>query len=124
MTKRAIAALAAALMVLGAAGCAHRADRADYAYDGSEWDGPRQPYAGELRGPGVGLLDPWLRETPEGRAVVTLGFQDAAQGMVSEDVAHRANIWFRRYADENCDMRITDPEIRTALVTATGRYLR
>ena len=67
---------------------------------------------------------PGCSTRPEGRAVVTLGFSEAANGLVSEDVAHRANIWFRRYADENCDMRVTDPEIRTALVTATGRYLR
>ena len=82
------------------------------------------PYRGDLRGPGLEILDPWLRETREGRAIVTLGFSDAAEGFVSEDTAHRANIWFRRYADENCDMRITDPEIRTALVAAAGRYLR
>jgi hypothetical protein len=56
--------------------------------------------------------------------VVTLGFREAGEGFVSEDVAHRANIWFRRYADEDRDMRITDPEIRTALVQAAGRYLR
>lgn len=115
-------ALLAALAALG--GCAHSPDQGDYAYEGREWGGPRAPYGGELRGPGLDTLDPWLRETAEGRAVVTLGFQEAAEGFVSEDVAHRANIWFRRYADENCDMKVTDPEIRTALVTASGRYLR
>lgn len=95
----------------------------DYAYWGRDWR-DRRPYEGPLAGPGVAILDPWLRETPEGRAVVTLGFRDAAEGEVSEDVAHRANIWFRRYADSDRDMRITDPEIRTALVAAAGRYLR
>ena len=53
-----------------------------------------------------------------------MGFMAAAEGFVSEDTAHRANIWFRRYADQDRDMRITDPEIRTALVVAAGRYLR
>lgn len=108
----------AAFAALGASGCA-----SDYAYRGDEW-ATRRPYAGELRGPGVDILDPWLIETPEGRAVVTLGFRDAGNGFVSEDVAHRANIWFRRYADHDCDMRVTDVEIRTALVAAAGRYLR
>ena len=95
-----------------------------YGYDGREWAGERQPYRGELQGPGIALLDPWLLETEEGRAVVTLGFYDAAEGYVSEAIAHRANIWFRRYADHDGDQRITDPEIRTALVAAAGRYLR
>ena len=113
--------LVSALGALATSGCAtHRG----YAYDGGDWAGPRRPYEGELSGPGVALLDPWLVETAEGRAVVTLGFSEAANGVVSEDVAHRANIWFRRYADENCDLRVTDAEIRTALVTATGHYLR
>jgi hypothetical protein len=109
-----------ALGALAAGGCA---TTGDYGYDGAEYGGQRLPYDGELTGPGVALLDPWLLETEEGRAVVTLGFSEAANGVISEDVANRANIWFRRYADENCDMRITDPEIRTALVTAAGRYL-
>lgn len=120
MNKRAITLLAA-FGALAASGCA---TSRDHAYDGGDWAGPRRAHDGELNGPGVALLDPWLLETREGRAVVTLGFSEAANGIVSEDVAHRANIWFRRYADENCDMRITDPEIRTALVSAAGQYLR
>ena len=129
MTKRTILMLAAGLAA-PLAGCydpeAHVATVPpdQMVYQGGEWDTPREVYAGELTGPGVALLDPWLRETREGRAVVTLGFGEAASGFVSEDVAHRVNIWFRRYADQNCDMVITDPEIRTALVTATQRYLR
>ena len=112
-------AMAFFLAAAGLGGCAAPQQRT---YDGNAWAN-RQPYAGELNGPGVALLDPWLLETPEGRAIVTLGFRDAAGGHVSEDVAHRANIWFRRYADHDCDMRVTDPEIRTALVAAAGRYL-
>lgn len=113
------------LLMLGgaallASGCAYN----DYAYGGSEWTGERQPYSGALHGEGLETLDRWLADTREGRAIVTLGFREAAEGEVSEDVAHRANIWFRRYADSNRDMRITDEEIRIALVTAAGRYLR
>ncbi len=96
-----------------------------YAYRGDAWAGDeRRPHRGELTGPGVEVLDDWLKETAEGRAIVTLGFRDAGNGEVSEDVAHRANIWFRRYADGDRDMILTDPEIRTALVAAAGRYLR
>ena len=124
MDRRAIISLAAAVATLGATACATGRSHDAYAYDGADWSGSRRAYEGELHGPGVQLLDPWLTETAEGRAVVTLGFREAARGYVSEDVAHRANIWFRRYADENCDMRITDPEIRTALVAAAGQYLR
>ena len=95
-----------------------------YSYRGQNWPPERRrPHDGELRGPGIEILDDWLKETREGRAVVTLGFRDAGEGMVSEDVAHRANIWFRRYADRDRDMILTDPEIRTALVAAAGRYL-
>ena len=112
------------LAALAAGGCAYDRHHGRYAYGGSEWAGPRQVYQGELHGPGVAMLDPWLRETREGRAVVTLGFRDAARGFVSEDLAHRANIWFRRYADQDCDLRITDPEIRVALVAASRRHLR
>lgn len=95
----------------------------DYAYAGRDWR-ERRPYEGELVGPGVDQLDPWLRETPEGRTIVTLGFQDAADGEVSTETADRANIWFRFYADGDRDMRITDPEIRTALVAAAAPYRR
>jgi hypothetical protein len=144
MRQRRIMALAAATAAFVTSGCyddyyrpghgyyAYPATSAypaypDYppaAYQGREWSQPRQAYAGELTGPGAELLDPWLAETAEGRAVVTVGFNSAAEGVVSEDVAHRANIWFRRYADQNRDMRFTDGEIRNALVAAAAPYLR
>ena len=102
------------------------------AQSGSQWgyqwssntsSAPRQPHVTELSGPGVPMLDEWLKDTPEGRAIVTMGFRDAANGEVSEDVAQRANLWFRHYADQNRDMTLTDDEIRTSLVSAAGRYL-
>lgn len=98
-------------------------------YQGTQWAtppapmAPRQAYTGELTGPGVPILDEWLRDTAEGRAIVTLGFRDAVHGVVGEDVAQRANLWFRHYADQNRDMTLTDDEIRTSLVAAAGRYL-
>jgi len=124
MPQRAFLFLATGLAALGVTACAHDSYSGRHAYRGSEWSGPRQAYQGDLHGPGLAILDPWLKETREGRAVVTLGFRDAARGFVSEDVAHRANIWFRRYADQDCDLRITDPEIRTALAAAAHRYMR
>jgi hypothetical protein len=117
--------------VLSLAACAYdgRGHGYGYAYHGRNWapgTHPRspRPHQGALTGPGVEILDEWLRDTREGRAIVSLGFRDARHGEVSEDVAHRANIWFRRYADANRDMTITDPEIRAALVIAAAPHLR
>ena len=113
------------LAALAAGACAYPGGHAGrHHYSGGEWDGPRDVDGGPLHGPGLEILDPWLKDTREGRAIVTLGFRDAGRGFVSEDVAHRANIWFRRYADGDGDMRITDPEIRVALVAAAAPYLR
>ena len=129
MRKGAFIALLAAGVTLTIGACAYDdyyygRGYGGYAYDGEAWGGARRPHQGELRGPGVEILDPWLLETREGRAIVTLGWNEAGEGFVSEDVAHRANIWFRRYADHDRDMRITDPEIRTALVHAASPHLR
>lgn len=85
---------------------------------------PRHAYEGELSGPGLAILDDWLKDTREGKVIVTMGWREAGRGVVSEDVAHRANIWFRRYADRDHDMTVTDAEIRTALVAGAGRWTR
>ena len=127
--RRAILSLIVGLTALGLPACAyndHRTRGYDrYSYDGDAWRGRHPgPYRGELRGPGVDILDPWLLETPEGRAIVTVGFRDAVRGRISEDVAHRANIWFRRYADTDRDMRVTDREIRLALIYASREHMR
>lgn len=99
-------------VALGVTSCAYYDDYAhgfgDYRYDGSRF-GSRD----EDR------LDPWLAETPEGREIVRLGFVKAPSGRIDDETAHRANIWFRRYADTNRDLRLTDEEIRIALVQAT-----
>ena len=110
------------LAALGLSACTHDSHRGRHRIGFiSE---PRQPYEGALRGPGLAILDDWLKDTREGRIVVTMGFAEAHQGDVSEDVAHRVNVWFRRYADRDRDMILTDPEIRTALVAAAGRWAR
>lgn len=84
----------------------------NYAYSGNEW--PRD----ELGGEGAYRLDPWLSETEEGREIVRSGFEAAAEGWVDPATADRINIWFRRYADTDRDLRLTDEEIRVALVQA------
>jgi hypothetical protein len=88
----------------------------DYSYQGDEYE--RLGGHGDFRGPGAEVLDPWLAETREGWFIVTRGFRDGAEGYVSDEVAVRANTWFRRFADANRDMRLTDEEIRRALAWA------
>lgn len=113
---RLILALAAAAAALG--GCAtydnHGSDR--YRYEGSAW-AARQG-GGPLRGPGVARLDPWLAETEEGSVIVRAGWGRARDGWVDSETAERANLWFRRYADRDRDLCLTDAEIRAALVWA------
>ena len=101
--------LASGLALLGAAPVAAQ----DFSYSGSEY---------LLNGEGVEVLDPWLADTREGQTIVRTGFRDAADGYVDEEIAHRANIWFRRYADTDGDLMLTDAEIRLALVQASAGH--
>lgn len=114
-----MAGMRLATLVFAAAigGCAYNdypapASYGDYAYEG-------RTYAGSFGGEGAGLLDPWLADTEEGRKIVRLGFQDASGGRIDEATADRANIWFRRYADTDRDLCLTDEEIRVALIQAS-----
>jgi hypothetical protein len=94
-----------------------------YGYEGVDY-GPhhRGGHQGRLTGPGAAVLDPWLSGTEEGTIIVTTGWGSARQGFVSRDVARRANVWFRRYADANRNRRLTDREIRLALIQASRNY--
>ncbi len=127
MRRRTITALLT--LALGVSACAYYDDYGqgsysgagfgDYQYDGrdygrSRWAGGAAGFGGR----GAHVLDPWLASTPEGQQVVTLGFDDNDNGRVSEETAHRANVWFRGYADTDRDMRLTDEEIRIGLVQA------
>lgn len=114
MKRGAITALFA--IATGVTACAYYDD---YALGGPGWsghsygeyvyEGPR--FAGTTRD----LLDPWLGLTAEGRRVVGLGFDPRGDGRISEQNARRANAWFRRFADHDRDLRLTDVEIRAAL---------
>jgi hypothetical protein len=82
-------------------------------------------HAGE--GAGGDLLDPWLACTREGQKLVRDRYDRDEDRVLTEATAEEANIWFRRYADQNRDMRLTDQEIKAALVTHVrftrrGRY--
>ena len=94
----------------------------DYRYDGGDFTRGRRAGADTgFGGRGGPILDPWLVQTAEGRDVVLLGFDENGNGRISEETAHRANVWFRRYADSDRDMRLTDEEIRIGLAQAAQR---
>jgi hypothetical protein len=88
-----------------------------YAYQGSDFDRPGND-CGFFGGSGGTRLDPWLACTDEGHGIVRRGFDSDRDRRISAGTAERANIWFRRHADTNGDMRLTDPEVRAALVNA------
>ena len=127
MRKSSVALLAAAAAL---AGCATYDDdyghgrRSDYRYAGSDYDRLGND-CGTFRGSGGHLLDPWLACTGEGEDLVRARFDRGHNGSISRKTADRANIWFRRHADTDRNMRLTDPEIKAALVTHVrhaGRY--
>ncbi len=93
----------------------------DYRYDGREYAGWSRESRDHFTGNGAALLDPWLVQTKEGRTVVAAGPDQGRPRLVSADTAHRANAWFRRYADRDRNLQLTDPEIRAALVQVGSR---
>ena len=121
----ALGALAAAALLAGCATYGARDggdDSAYYRYDGSQWRARHGN--GPLSGPGVDRLDPWLAETEEGSVILRAGWRSARRGFVDPRTAERANIWFRRYADSDRDLCLTDAEIRSALVSAARQVGR
>jgi len=111
-------ALAAALL---ATGCAHDgySDRG-YGYNGAHGYAPR--YANPFRGSGARRLDPWLAETRQGQQFVMDHYPLGPGYELSRDDAEGANAFFRRWADTDRNYRLTDEEIRTALVHAGRNY--
>jgi hypothetical protein len=114
MRTVAIATLMAAS--IGVAACAtYDRGRGDYGYDGRSYQRLGND-CGSFGGPGGKRLDPWLACTEEGEDIVRSRY--ARSGRLSGDEADEANVWFRRHADTNRDLRLTDPEIKAALVNA------
>lgn len=105
---------------LAVSGCATRhhdygyGNGDDVSYAGAEYDRLGND-CGTFTGSGGDRLDPWLACTGEGEDLVRVMFS-GRDGRIDEATADRANIWFRRHADTNRDMRLTDPEIKAALV--------
>ncbi|QLC24133.1 hypothetical protein HFP57_03210 [Parasphingopyxis algicola] len=130
--------IAAALLVTG---CTHdgyydrgyrsaSADHGYYARDYRSGNGYRgshryaERYDNGFRGRGAQKLDPWLSETREGQQFVADHYPVGQRGEISSGDADSANIFFRRWADTDRDYRLTDAEIRTALVHTRNRYGR
>jgi hypothetical protein len=91
-------------------------------YRGSHGYGER--YRSPFQGRGAPLLDPWLANTHEGQQFVLDHYEVGPRGDISRSDARGANAFFRRWADTDRDYRLTDPEIRTALVFVRDRYGR
>jgi opacity protein-like surface antigen len=92
-----------------------------YGYDGRDYQRLGND-CGFFAGSGGRRLDPWLACTREGQGIVRYGFDEDQDRRLTGKTADRANIWFRRHADTNRNMRLTDPEIRAALVNG-ARHL-
>ncbi len=88
-----------------------------YSYDGRDYARPGND-CGFFGGSGGRMIDPWLACTQEGQGIIARGFDSDRDRRLSARTAERANVWFRRHADTNRDMRLTDGEVRAALVNA------
>ena len=76
----------------------------EHAYVGDDWQMPDDPN---------GRLDPWFEDTEEGREIVERTFGDQSWHPAQ---AARLNLRFRLFADTDRDFRVTDEEVRLALV--------
>jgi len=76
-----------------------------------------------IGGNGAKHLDPWLSGTQPGQRFILAFFDRNYDGRIGADRAGEANRWFRRFADRDHDLRVTDDEINRGLV-ALDRKLR
>jgi len=104
-------------------------DDARYGFQDRAPDGTYAVYAGGrygeygVGGDGARRLDPWLNGTQPGQRLILGFFDHNYNGRIGIDRAGEANRWFRRFADRDHDLRITDGEINRGLV-ALDRKLR
>ncbi len=82
-------------------------------YVGDDFEGDQASIGGD----GAEWLDPWLSGTVPGQHLVQTRFDRNFNGRIGIDRAGEANRWFRRFADRNGDLRLTDREISWGLVT-------
>ena len=104
-----ILALAGAAALAGCATDDHYADSSYPRYQGGSYG------AHGVGGTGADRLDPWLAGTRAGQKLVLVRFDRNHNGEIGSDRAWQANRWFRRFADTNRDLWITDREISLAL---------
>jgi hypothetical protein len=95
------------LCLLAAGACAHDPysyGRSGYGYAGNQWSGRAMH--------DLFRLDPWFEDTQEGREIAgrSLG------GRFHPEAVRDLNVRFRHFADTDRDLRLTDREIRLALV--------
>lgn len=113
---------------LGVAACETYYDDYGRPYGGYDYVGRDYDRLGNdcgfFRGGGGHLLDPWLACTREGQELVGHRYDEDDDRSIGRDTADRANVWFRRHADTNRDLRLTDNEIRGALVNAARHQRR
>ncbi len=99
------------LALLAVTACAHDPYRygggpgaGPYGYYGDEWDDAQ--FSDPRR------LDPWLEETREGRLIVERALGPDPDPAIFSQI----NLQFRQFADTDRDLRVTDWELRLALV--------
>jgi opacity protein-like surface antigen len=108
---------------IGAAACTSYYDdygRSHRGYGGYDYVGRDYDRLGNdcrfFTGEGGDMLDPWLACTREGQALVRDRYDEDEDRRLTAATADEANIWFRRHADTNRNMRLTDAEVKAALV--------
>lgn len=110
------------------AACA-TAGKPGHGYHDRAPDGSYPVYAGGhfgeygVGGDGARHLDPWLNGTQPGQRLILAFFDRNYNGRIGVDRAGEANRWFRRFADRDHDLRVTDDEINRGLI-ALDRKLR
>ena len=124
---RAAAIVTLFVAALGAAACetyyddygrgsgSYGRDYGRYDYVGRDYDRLGND-CGFFAGAGGELLDPWLACVREGQQLVRDRYDRDQDRRIDAETADEANVWFRFHADHNRDMRLTDAEIRAALV--------
>lgn len=91
-------------------------------YHGSHGYGDR--YDNPFRVSERGRLDPWLAHTFEGHKFIRDHYRVGRDNVLRRRDADEANAFFRRWADVDRDYRLTDAEIRTALIHTANDYGR